>query len=153
MDKNSISHTAIVYVNAPPHIVFALELLQADVLARYHRSIGDDTRFLTETDEHGATVVKGAAKAGKDVKEFVDGIAEKVRDLTKILDISNDDFIRPLIRHATGRVLRNFGESLRAEAIFTRKLRRTLLRRPRGFMKKSDLVEECARFTRQNRKR
>ena len=57
--------TAILYTNGPPHIGFAFELILTDVLARYHRMLGDDTNFLTGTDEHGATVVKGATKAGK----------------------------------------------------------------------------------------
>ena len=93
--------TAIVYTNAPPHLGHALEFIQADVLARYHRMIGDSTWFLTGTDEHGATVVRGAEKAGRGVKEFVDEMAGKVLELTKALNISNDDFIRTSdeIRH------------------------------------------------------
>ena len=47
--------TAIPYVNAAPHLGFALELVQADVLARYHRLVGDDTWFLTGTDENSLT--------------------------------------------------------------------------------------------------
>ena len=96
--------TAILYTNGPPHLGFALELVQADAIARYHRLMGDDTRFLTGTDEHGATVVKGADKAGKDVKKFVDEMAGKTMDLTKALNISNDDFIRTSdqVRHWPG---------------------------------------------------
>ncbi len=45
--------TSIAYTNAPPHIGFALESIQADVLARYHRILGEDVFFLTGTDEHG----------------------------------------------------------------------------------------------------
>ena len=86
--------TAILYTNGPPHIGFAFELMLTDVLARYHRLLGDDTYFLTGTDEHGATVVKGAAKAGKSVEDFVDEMALKTVELTKVLNISNDDFIR-----------------------------------------------------------
>ena len=48
--------TAIVYTNASPHIGFALELVQADAVARYRRMLGDDVRFLTGTDEHGTTL-------------------------------------------------------------------------------------------------
>lgn len=86
--------TAILYTNGPPHLGFAFELLQADAIARYHRLAGDDVFFLTGTDEHGATVVKGAAKHGKPVDVFVDEMAELAKKLTKILNISNDDFIR-----------------------------------------------------------
>lgn len=86
--------TAILYTNSPPHIGFALELLEADVIARYHRLVGDDTHFLTGTDEHGATVVRGAAKYGKPVDIFVNEMAKLVQKLTKSLNISNNDFIR-----------------------------------------------------------
>ncbi|KKT53036.1 MAG: Methionine-tRNA ligase [Candidatus Yanofskybacteria bacterium GW2011_GWF1_44_227] len=86
--------TAIAYVNAEPHIGFALELLQADVLARHHRLMGDDTYFLTGTDEHGSKIAQAAEKHGKDTQLFVDEIAQTFIDLTKKLNISNDDFIR-----------------------------------------------------------
>ncbi|MDP2647688.1 MAG: methionine--tRNA ligase [Candidatus Yanofskybacteria bacterium] len=86
--------SSIAYANAYPHVGFALELLQADVLARYHRLIGDDTRYLTGTDEHGATVVKGAAKHNQDVETYVGDVVKKFRELTEILHVSNDDFIR-----------------------------------------------------------
>lgn len=86
--------TAIAYVNSPAHLGFALELLQADVLARYNRLLGKDVFFLTGTDEHGAKIVRAAEAKKKDVKEFADEIAENYKDLTKTLNISNDDFIR-----------------------------------------------------------
>lgn len=84
--------TAIAYPNAAPHIGFALELLQADVLARYHRLLGEEVHFLTGTDEHGAKMVKAAGT--KDIKEFIDEMSAKFFDLTKALNISSDDFIR-----------------------------------------------------------
>ncbi|MFH1582284.1 MAG: methionine--tRNA ligase, partial [bacterium] len=92
--KNFYITTSIVYTNAPPHVGFALELVQADVIARYHRSLGENVWFLTGTDEHGAKIVKAAEKAGKDVVSFTDEISSKFKELTKVLNISNDDFIR-----------------------------------------------------------
>ena len=86
--------TSIAYTNALPHIGFALECIQVDVLARYQKSLGKDVFFLTGTDEHGSKIAKKAKEAGKDPKEFTDQISEKFRELTKILNISNDDFIR-----------------------------------------------------------
>ena len=86
--------TSIAYTNAVPHIGYALELIQADVVARYHKLLGEDVFFLTGTDEHGAKVVKAAQESGKEPKEFTDEISNKFKELTKILDISNDDFIR-----------------------------------------------------------
>ncbi len=86
--------TSIAYTNAPPHIGYALELVQADVLARYHKILGDDVFFLTGTDEHGAKIVKAAQAANKTPKDFTDEISGKFKDLTKVLNLSNDDFIR-----------------------------------------------------------
>jgi len=86
--------TSIAYTNALPHIGFALELIQADVLARYRRFLDEDVFFLTGTDEHGAKVAKAAEESGKTPKEFTDKISEKVRALKEILNLSNDDFIR-----------------------------------------------------------
>ncbi|MEK9181364.1 MAG: methionine--tRNA ligase [Patescibacteria group bacterium] len=86
--------TSIPYVNANPHVGFAMELIQADVLARYHRLLGEDTCFLNGTDEHGSKVPKAAAAAGKDVKDFVKEISGRFQDLSKVLGISNTHFIR-----------------------------------------------------------
>lgn len=86
--------TSIVYTNRRPHIGFALELIQADVLARYHRTLGEEVFFSTGTDEHGMKVVGAAKEAGKTLEDFTEGIAGQVKDLTKILNLSNDGFIR-----------------------------------------------------------
>lgn len=86
--------TSIAYTNALPHIGFALELVQADVLARYHRRLGEDVFFLTGTDEHGFKIAEAAEKEKKKPEEFVDEISGKFKELGKILNISNNDFIR-----------------------------------------------------------
>jgi len=86
--------TSIPYVNAEPHIGFALEIIQADVLARYYRKKSAGVFFLTGTDEHGVKIVRAAKAAGKKPQDFTDGIAKKFRDLKKILNLSWDDFIR-----------------------------------------------------------
>lgn len=86
--------TAIDYTNATPHIGHALEKIQADVLARYHRQLGDEVFFLTGTDEHGAKIAKAAAAASKQPPEFTDSLSAEFVKLTKKLNISNNDFIR-----------------------------------------------------------
>ena len=86
--------TSIAYTNTTPHLGFALELTQADVLARYHRFLGKDVFYLTGTDEHGQKVAKAAEKAGKTPKKFCDEISAKFRALKKALNLSNNDFIR-----------------------------------------------------------
>lgn len=86
--------TSIAYTNAPPHIGFALELAQADVLARYHKLEGEEVFFLTGTDEHGAKIARVAEAEGKEKQKFVDEISSRFLELAKKLNISNSDFIR-----------------------------------------------------------
>lgn len=86
--------TSIPYVNARPHVGFALELVQADVLARYHRLRGHDVRLQTGTDENALKNLLAAKVAGVDPHELVSSNAEKFRVLGGALNISVDDFIR-----------------------------------------------------------
>jgi methionyl-tRNA synthetase len=86
--------TPIYYVNDKPHIGHAYTTLACDVLARFMRLDGKDVRFLTGTDEHGQKVAKSAAAAGVDPQTFCDGVSQNFRDLTGVLGVSNDDFIR-----------------------------------------------------------
>jgi len=93
MEKFYIT-TSIAYVNAAPHIGFALESIQADVLARWHRQRGDNVFFLTGTDEHGAKIARAAQAAGQEPQVFVDGHAEEFNKLKPLLDLSWNNFIR-----------------------------------------------------------
>ena len=86
--------TSIAYTNAPPHLGFALETIQADVIARYVRSKKKEVFFLTGVDEHGRKVAEAALKAGQSEKEFTDKISSQFKRLTQVLNLSNDDFIR-----------------------------------------------------------
>ncbi|MEK7579514.1 MAG: methionine--tRNA ligase [Patescibacteria group bacterium] len=86
--------TTIPYVNADPHIGFALEIIQADALARAWRLRGDEVFFNTGTDEHGQKIYEAAVKAGQGVQEYVDYYANEVKKLREALDLSNDAFIR-----------------------------------------------------------
>jgi methionyl-tRNA synthetase len=86
--------TAIPYVNGDPHLGHALELVQADVLARHRRLRGDDVRFLSGTDDNALKNVDAALAAGRPVAEFVAEKAQRFVDLTGPLQLSNDDFIR-----------------------------------------------------------
>jgi len=86
--------TSIAYVNSVPHLGFAMELIEADVIARYMRSQGRKTYFLTGTDEHGVKIAKTAAEEGIPVKELCDRNAARFRALKDALNLSNDDFIR-----------------------------------------------------------
>ena len=93
MPKYYIS-TAIPFVNAYPHIGFVLEIVQADVLARYHRSIGDEVFFLTGTDENSLKNVRVAEEQGIKVQDLVDKNSKKYLQLKEDYSLSFDDFIR-----------------------------------------------------------
>jgi methionyl-tRNA synthetase len=86
--------TPIYYVSDVPHLGHAYTTVVADALARYHRMRGDDTRFLTGTDEHGQKIERMANERGKQAKEYADGIAAAYQRTWERLEIANDDFIR-----------------------------------------------------------
>ena len=92
--KKFFISTAIYYVNSIPHIGHALETIQADVLARYHRSLGEEVLFLSGTDENSLKNVRAAEKEGIAVEKLVDRNAKKFYELKNILNLSFDDFIR-----------------------------------------------------------
>jgi len=95
--------TSIPYVNANPHIGHALEFVQADVLARYHRAKKEDVFFLTGADENSLKNVQAAEEQGISTRELVDANTSKFIELTRALNISNDEFIRTVEeRHFLG---------------------------------------------------
>jgi len=93
MEKYYIT-TTLPYVNSEPHIGFALEIIQADVIARYHRILGDEVFFNTGTDEHGVKVYRKAQESGLDTQALCDINAKKFNSLKKTLNLSYDNFIR-----------------------------------------------------------
>ena len=86
--------TPIYYINDVPHIGHAYTTIAADVLARFHKSKGEEVFFLTGTDEHGAKIAEAAKKAGKEPKEFVDALVPKFKDAWKKLNIEYSEFFR-----------------------------------------------------------
>lgn len=86
--------TTLPYVNADPHIGFALEIVQADAVARYRRLCGDEVIFNTGTDEHGMKIWNNAKEAGVDPKTYCDGYAEKFHGLKSVLNLTYTHFIR-----------------------------------------------------------
>jgi methionyl-tRNA synthetase len=96
--------TAIPYVNAKPHIGFALEVVLTDALARYHRWKGEDVRFLTGTDENSLKNVRAAEREGIPTQTLVDRYALEFYALREVLNLSFDDFIRTSVepRHPAG---------------------------------------------------
>ncbi len=86
--------TAIAYTNGPPHLGHALEFIMADVLARHARQEGTPTLFSTGTDEHGGKIAEAAAANKMEVKVYVDQVSQQFRDMCRLLNVSNDRFIR-----------------------------------------------------------
>ncbi|MGD0055733.1 MAG: class I tRNA ligase family protein [Acidimicrobiales bacterium] len=86
--------TPIYYANDAPHVGSAYTTVNADALARWHRLLGDETKFLTGTDEHGQKVADAAASHGVSPQEWTDRTTERFREAWATLSISYDDFIR-----------------------------------------------------------
>jgi methionyl-tRNA synthetase len=94
MKKKFYITTAIDYVNASPHLGHALEKIQADVIARYFRSLRREVLFLTGTDENSLKNVRAAESEGISTQELVDRNANRFYQLKEALNLSFDDFIR-----------------------------------------------------------
>tara|TARA_B100001121_G_scaffold299069_1_gene307405 strand:- start:413 stop:1006 length:594 start_codon:yes stop_codon:yes gene_type:complete len=100
MDKNFFITTPIYYPSGKPHMGHAYSSIIADFFARFKKIDGFDVLFLTGTDEHGLKIQRAAEKEGVEPQTLCDQISETFRDLSKILNLSNNDFIRTTeIRH------------------------------------------------------
>lgn len=97
--------TPIYYVNDKPHIGHAYTTIVADILARYHRLKGDQTYFLTGTDEHGSKVAQSAEKINYHPQKFCDERSAMYQLAFDTLNISNDDFIRTTEKRHEERVM------------------------------------------------
>jgi methionyl-tRNA synthetase len=86
--------TPIYYVNARPHIGHAYTTIVADVLARRHRLLGDETFFLTGTDEHGQKIERSAAAAGVPPQQFADKVSAEFKALWDRMGLTYDRYIR-----------------------------------------------------------
>ncbi len=95
MGKNTFYVTTpIYYVNDRPHIGHAYTTILADVLTRSHKLLGEETHFLTGTDEHGLKVQAAAERNGVSPLAHCDEFVQRFQELWKRLNICNDDFIR-----------------------------------------------------------
>lgn len=91
--------TTLPYVNAEPHIGFAMEIVRADVMARLHRALGDEVFFNTGTDEHGQKIYQKAMELGIEPQKYCDESAAKFSILKEALNLSFDSFIRTTDEH------------------------------------------------------
>ncbi len=103
MSKKFYISTPIYYVNAHPHIGHAYTTIACDTIARRHRMLGDDTWFLTGTDEHGQKIERAAQAASKTPQQFTDEISAEFRALWDRMGLTYDDYIRTTSpRHQQG---------------------------------------------------
>jgi methionyl-tRNA synthetase len=87
--------TTLPYVNADPHVGFAMEIIRADVIARYKKLQGFEVFFNTGIDEHGTKVLQKATEAGLDPKTYTDPFSDRFKGLIQLLNISDDiNFVR-----------------------------------------------------------
>lgn len=86
--------TAIAYTSSKPHIGNTYEIVLTDAIARFKRNQGYDVRFQTGTDEHGQKIEEKAKEQGITPKQYVDGIAEQIRSIWDLMNVSYDRFIR-----------------------------------------------------------
>jgi methionyl-tRNA synthetase len=94
VNKNFYITTPIYYPSAKPHMGHAYTSIVADFFARFKKIDGFDVHFLTGTDEHGLKIQRSAEKKNMNPKDFCDQISKTFEDLTKVLNLSNTDFIR-----------------------------------------------------------
>jgi len=91
--------TTLPYVNAEPHLGFALEIVLSDVIARYQRALGSEVFFNTGTDEHGLKIYNKAREQGKEPQAYADEYAAKFDQLKAALNLSYNAFIRTTDAH------------------------------------------------------
>ena len=121
---------------------YALEIIQADVFARYRRILGEEVFFLTGTDEHGAKVTKAAEKEGKSPKEFVDKISGEFRELKEVLNLSNDDFIRTTDEKRHWPIVKKVWQKLKENGdIYKKKYQGLYCVGCEAFITKKDLID------------
>ena len=132
--------TSIPYVNAAPHVGFALELVQADALARASRLLGREVRFQTGTDENAAKNVLAAAELNLATQELVDRNSHKFHELLTALNVSADDFLRTTEdRHRRG--VHALWQGLRPGDIYRKQYRGLYCTGCEDFYLEKDLVD------------
>lgn len=140
--KNFYLTTTLPYVNADPHVGFALELVQADAMVRWHKLLGYEVFFNTGTDEHGQKLYEAAQKAGKDVQDYVDEYAAKFRLLKDKLGLHPDlHFIRTTDAHHIDAAQELWRRCFASGDIEKRTYKGLYCVGDEAFMKESDLVD------------
>lgn len=141
MGKPLYLTTTLPYVNADPHIGFALEIVQADIVARYRKLRGDDVFFNTGTDEHGLKIYQKAKEEGKDTQTYVNEYAERFRGLKDKLGLSDAlHFIRTTDPHHKAAAQEIWRRCMAQGDIEKRKYKGLYCVGDEAFLKEGDLV-------------
>lgn len=139
-NKSKYITTTLPYVNADPHIGFALEMVQADTLARYWRLMGQDVFFTTGTDEHGQKIAEKADGEGKDRQAYVDHFASQFSVLKDLLNLSYDNFVRTTDQHHKAAAQEIWKRCQTAGDIYKKTYKGLYCVGDEMFMKESELV-------------
>lgn len=141
MGKAFYLTTTLPYVNADPHVGFALEIVQADAIARYRALLGDDVFFNTGTDEHGQKIYQRAQEEGKDAQVYTDEYAAKFRSLKETLGLSPElRFIRTTDAHHKAAAQEIWRRCAAAGDIYKKKYKGLYCVGDEMFLRESDLV-------------
>ena len=142
MKKAFYITTTLPYVNADPHIGFALEMVQADIIARYRALSGDDVFFTTGTDEHGLKIYRKAEESGKDPQAYTDEYAAKFQQLKQKLDLHPElHFVRTTDPHHKMAAEEMWRRCEKAGDIYKKKYKGLYCVGDEAFLKESDLVD------------
>lgn len=142
MKKALYLTTTLPYVNDKPHIGFALEIVQADIFARYRKLLGDDVFFNTGTDEHGQKIAQKASEEGKDTQAYTDEFAAKFRSLKDTLGLMPElHFIRTTDAHHVAAAQEIWRRCAAAGDIYKKKYKGLYCVGDEMFLKESDLVD------------
>lgn len=134
--------TTLPYVNSDPHLGFALELVQADIIARYRTLQGDDVFFNTGTDEHGLKIYRKAQESGKDTQAYTDEYATKFRQLKERMNLHPElHFIRTTDPHHKKAAQEMWKRCEAAGDIYKKKYKGLYCVGDEAFLKDSDLVD------------
>lgn len=134
--------TTLPYVNADPHIGFALEIVHADIIARWHEIFGDEVFFNTGTDEHGLKIYRKALEEGKDPQAYIGEYAQKFKELQPLLGLSPSlHFIRTTDPHHQQAAQELWKRCAAKGDIYKKKYRGLYCVGDEVFIKESELVD------------
>jgi methionyl-tRNA synthetase len=133
--------TTLPYVNADPHIGFALEIVHADIVARYKRLKQIDVFFTTGTDEHGQKIYQKAKEQGQAVEAYVDHYAGRFEELKNKLNLSYDNFIRTTSAGHITAAIELWRRCNEAGDIYKKKYKGLYCVGDEAFIKETDLVD------------